>query len=81
MRGQVTALYLFVFAVIGAGFGPTFIALITNYVIHNQDLIRYALAGSAAIMTPLAGYIMWRGVKPYGEAIAIIRERESKGLA
>jgi len=81
MRGQVTALYLFVFAVLGTGFGPTFIALITNYVIGNQDLIRYALAGSAAVVTPIAGWIMWQGVKPYGAAIAEIKAREAKGVA
>jgi MFS family permease len=80
MRGQVTALYLFVFAVLGTGFGPTFIALITNYVIGDQNLIRYALAGSAAIVTPIAAWIMWQGVKPYGEAIRQLKEREAKGL-
>ncbi len=81
MRGQVTALYLFVFAVIGTGFGPTFIALITNYVIGDQNLIRYALAGSAAIVTPLAAFVMWKGVKPYGQAIAEIKEREARAAA
>jgi MFS family permease len=80
MRGQVTALYLFIFAVLGSGCGPTFIALITNYVIGDQNLIRYALAGSAAIMAPLACFVMWQGVKPYGEAIRQLKEREAKGL-
>ena len=80
MRGQVTALYLFIFAVLGSGCGPTFIALITNYVIGDQNLIRYALAGSAAIMTPLACFVMWRGVQPYGEAIRLIKERETNNL-
>ncbi len=81
MRGQVTALYLFVFTVLASGFGPTFIALITNYVIGDQNLIRYALAGSAAVVTPIAGWIMWQGVKPYGQAIAEIKEHEAKNLA
>ncbi|MFZ1990274.1 MAG: MFS transporter [Alphaproteobacteria bacterium] len=81
MRGQVTALYLFVFAVIGTGFGPNFISLITNYVIGDQALIRYALAGSAAVVTPIAAWFMWQGVRPYGEAIRQLKEREAKGLA
>ena len=32
MRGQVTALYLFVFTVIGQGLGPVFISLFTDFV-------------------------------------------------
>ena len=81
MRGQVTALYLFVFTVLGLGFGPTFIALITNYVIGDQNLIRYALAGSAVVVTPIAGWIMWQGVKPYGQAITEIKKRETRTFA
>ena len=80
MRGQVTALYLFVFGVIGSGLGPNFIALFTDYVIGDENLIRYAIAGSAAIMTPLAAWIMWQGVGPYGKAIAELKERERQGL-
>lgn len=76
MRGQVTALYLFVFAVIGMGIGPPFIAFFTNYVIHDETLIRYALSLTAAIMLPAAAWIMWRGVAPYGEAIAAVKLRE-----
>ncbi|MEE8343933.1 MAG: MFS transporter [Woeseiaceae bacterium] len=76
MRGQVTALYLFVFSVIGGGIGPTFIALFTNYVIGDEQLLRYALSVSAAIMMPIAAWIMWKGVRPYGQAIAAIKLRE-----
>lgn len=79
MRGQVTALYLFVFSVIGLGLGPTFIAFFTNFVIGDENLLRYALALSAAIMMPIAAWIMWTGVKPYGEAIADIKRREAAG--
>ena len=76
MRGQVTALYLFVFAVIGMGIGPSFIAYFTNYVIQDEMLIHYALSLTAAIMLPAAAWIMWRGVRPYGEAIAAVKLRE-----
>lgn len=75
MRGRVTALYLFVFTVIGQGGGPIFIALITNFVIKDESLIRWAMSGSAAVMTPLAALIIWLGVKPYGRAIAALKAR------
>ncbi len=79
MRGQVTALYLFVFTVLGGGFGPTFIALITNYILRDENLLRYSMAGSAAIMGPLATLIMWLGVRPYGRAIMAVKDRERRG--
>ncbi len=79
MRGQVTALYLFVFAVIGVGIGPTFMALITDFIVRDEFKIRYAMAGSAAIMTPLAAIIMWSGVKAYGRAIGEVKAREALG--
>jgi len=79
MRGQVTALYLFVFSVIGGGIGPTFIAVFTDYIIGDEQLLRYALSVSAAIMMPIAAWIMWSGVKPYGRAIAAIKIREKQG--
>ncbi len=81
MRGRVTALYLFVFTVIGQGGGPIFIALVTNFLIKDQSQIRWAMAGTAAVMTPLAALIIWLGVKPYGRAIAQIKAREAAGQA
>ena len=81
MRGQVTALFLFIFAVIGGGLGPTFIALITDYVLRDEQLIRYAMSGSAAVMTPLATLVIWLGLGRYGQAIGEVKERERLGLA
>jgi len=78
MRGQVTALYLFVFAVIGGGIGPTFIAVFTDYMFADEKMLRYALAVSATIMLPIAAWIMWWGVKPYGREIAKVKIREQE---
>ncbi len=75
MRGRGTALYLFVFTVIGQGGGPIFIALITNFLLKDQSQIRWAMAGSAAVMTPLAALIIWLGVKSYGRAITELKAR------
>lgn len=70
MRGQVTALYLFVFNLIGFGLGPTFIAVLTDYVFGSEDQLRYAMALAAAVMAPLAALIYWSGLKAYGETVA-----------
>jgi MFS family permease len=76
MRGQVTALYLFVFTVIGQGMGPPFIAAITNLILKDEAMIRWAMAGSALIMSPLALAIIWAGVKPYGQAVERVKLEE-----
>jgi MFS family permease len=72
MRGQVTALYLLVFNLIGFGLGPWLVGALSTYWFGESNL-RYALALTAAVMGPLASFIIWRGVKPY--AASVLRAR------
>jgi MFS family permease len=69
MRGQITAIYYFVFYVIGLGLGPTVMGFITDVIIGDEAQIRYAMSLCAGVMIPLAGFFIWKAVKPYGEAI------------
>jgi MFS family permease len=73
MRGQVTALFLFVFNVIGFGFGPTFVALLTDHIFGNEAQLRYALVLAGAVMGPLAAFTVWCGLKSYGESVVRAR--------
>lgn len=75
MRGQVTALFLFVFNAVGFGFGPTFVALLTDHVFRNEALLRYSLVATAAIMGPLAALTIWSGLKPYAQSVRRARDR------
>ena len=70
MRGQVTALFIFVLNFVGFGIGPTFIALITDFVFGSEEQLRYAMALAAIVMEPLAAFIFWKGMKAYGEMVA-----------
>jgi len=70
MRGQATALFLFVFNIIGFGCGPTVIALITDHVFHDDSRVGSALALATAILGPLSAWAVLRGLKPYGRLIA-----------
>jgi len=70
MRGQATALFLFVFNIIGFGCGPTVIALITDHVFHDDARVGSALALATAILGPLSAWALLRGLKPYGRLIA-----------
>jgi MFS family permease len=75
MRGQVTALFLFVFNIIGFGLGATIVASITNYVIGDESQLRYSLALTSAILGPLAVLIFWWGLKPYARAVERAEQR------
>lgn len=70
MRGQITALLLFTINVLGYGVGPSFVAALTDYVFGSDAMLRYAMATSTIVLGPLAALTIWRGMKPYGEAVA-----------
>ncbi len=65
MRGQVTALYLFIFNVIGMGLGPLVAGLLTDYVFRAESELRYALVTIQALIGPVSLAIIWLGVRPY----------------
>jgi MFS family permease len=68
MRGQVTALFLFIFNFVGYGLGPSFVAFLTDHYFGEADL-RHSLSVGNAIMGPLAAITMWLTLKPYGESV------------
>ncbi|MBT2185402.1 MFS transporter [Sphingobium nicotianae] len=69
MRGQINAVYLFSISVIGGGLGPTAIALITDFVFEDENMLRYAMALFVAIVGPIGVLLTWLAMKPYGEAV------------
>lgn len=73
MRGQVTAIYLFVMMAAGGSIGPTLIAFLTQEVLGGEVMLRYALAGSAAVCFPLAAAVYWYGMRVYRERIEHMR--------
>lgn len=73
MRGQVSALYLFVFGFIGYALGPTPVAVLTDDVFGYADALRYSLAVTAASIVPTASFIVRYGGKPYGRAVTRAR--------
>jgi MFS family permease len=75
MRGQATALFLFVFNIVGFGCGATVIALITDHVFHDETRVGSALALATAILGPLSAWALVRGLKPYGRLIAATATR------
>lgn len=81
MRGQVTALFLFVYNVIGFGIGPTIVALFTDFMFHSEKMVGYSMAIATVTLGSLTAVIMWLGVRPYGRAIAQLKVRENEGIS
>jgi MFS family permease len=78
MRGKVSALYIFMFTVIGQGIGPTFVAAITQYVFGADDMLRYSMAIASAILGPATLLVLWTGVRPYAREIARLRKEGAR---
>ncbi|MBM3515661.1 MAG: MFS transporter [Alphaproteobacteria bacterium] len=49
MRAQITAVYWFVISSLGLTLGPTSVALITDYVLKDENAIRYSLSLVSAV--------------------------------
>jgi MFS family permease len=68
MRGQVTALYLFMFIWFGA-LGSQLIGTVTQRVFHSDADLWKSIVLTASILMPLAALTISRGIKPYGREI------------
>jgi MFS family permease len=73
MRGQVTALYLAVFNLIGFGLGPFVVALLTDHVFGSEAALPYSLAVAAAVLGPVAAFVVWYGMRPYAKSVTRAR--------
>ena len=65
MRAQVSALYLLAVNLIGLGIGPTFVALLTDYLYEDSAMVGHSLATVVAISAPLSALILYTGLKYY----------------
>ncbi len=73
MRGQTSAVYLFIVNLIGLGVGPTAVALVTDYVFANDLALRWSMliVGTAANLIAIG--FLTAGLRPYRETLARAR--------
>lgn len=64
LRGQATALYLFMFTFFGA-MGSFVIGGVSDYVVGDPDKVWQALLICACAFLPLATFFMYRGIGPF----------------
>jgi MFS family permease len=68
MRGQVTAIYLFMFIVFGA-LGSQMIGSVNSMVFHSDADLWKTIVLTGSILMPLAALTISRGIKPYGREV------------
>jgi len=76
IRAQATAMFLFLFNLIGFGIGPLIVALFTDYLFGSEHMLRYSLSLNFALLSPPACLVFWYVLKPYRASVARARERE-----
>jgi MFS family permease len=65
MRGQASAVYLFIINMIGLGLGPTAVAVCTQYIFKRDDAVNYSLLVVHLVALSLAAILLGGGLKPF----------------
>jgi len=74
MRGQASAIYLFVINLIGLGLGPTAVAMMTDYVFQDDNDVNYSLLAVATTAHIGSSILLWLGLKHYLDSLARLKE-------
>ncbi len=67
-RGQVSALYLFMFTFFG-GLGSWVIGSVSTFIVGDESKVWQAILITAVVFLPTATFFMWRGIRPYREEV------------
>jgi MFS family permease len=70
MRGQASALYLFLINIIGFALGPTAVAVLTDGVFHNEAMVGYSLLVVTLVGRSLSAALLAAGLRPFRRAVA-----------
>lgn len=70
MRGLLSALLLFVTTITGMGFGPTIVALLTDYVFGNPQALPYSIALTVGLAAAAAAMAAWWGCRGMAASVA-----------
>jgi MFS family permease len=76
LRGQASAIYLFLVNLVGLGLGPTAVALVTDYVFHDDLAVRYSMIIVGCSACVVAAITLSAGLKPYRTSVARQRAAE-----
>lgn len=74
MRGQASAIYLFVITLFGLGIGPTAVALVTDFVFADDAALRYSLLIVTTLAVLMSIILLGKSLKPYRESVTRLEQ-------
>lgn len=77
IRGQVMALYLFIFTVVGQGLSPVITGATTDYVFTSPDDLRWSIMLLHIVFLPTALAATWLGWRPYRQEVLRLNARDA----
>jgi len=77
VRGQVMALYLFIYMVVGQGIAPVLTALTTDYLFTSPDDLRWSIMLLHVVLLPAALVVTMFGLKPFRREVERIEAEEA----
>jgi hypothetical protein len=80
MRGQVTAIYLFMFTFFGA-MGSFVLGLVQDLIVGDPQMLWKAMLITASTLLPLATVLMFRAIAPYREEVERLEVIEAESAA
>jgi MFS family permease len=81
IRGQVTALYLFIFFVVGSGLAPLATGMVTDYVFTSPNDLRWSILWVHAVFLPASLAVTWLGWRPYREEVRRLNALDAAAAA
>lgn len=69
IRGQMTALYIFVTNILGMAVGTSVLAAFTDYVYQDDGLLHYSIATVNALFYPAAALLFWYCLPAYRKSV------------
>ena len=82
MRGQISALYVFIVNILGLGLGPSVVAVFTDFIFASDMALGKSLAATSAILGPLGFIVLYFGLRSYNRCLedALAWEKEGETL-
>lgn len=77
VRGQVMALYLFIYTLVGQGLGPVITGLTTDYLFTSPEDLRWSMLLLHIIFLPAALAVTLLGWRPYRREIERLQAEEA----
>lgn len=74
MRGQASAIYLFVINLIGQGLGPTMVAVLSEDIFRDKNAVHLSLLVAGVFAHITAALLLWRGLKYYRPSLEYLSQ-------